>query len=136
MWREKLVVTSEPRQFFEITTKLNQLLEKSPYDQGMCNIFICHTSASLIVCENADPKVLRDLANFIERLVPYGDPLFEHITEGEDDMPAHVRSVLTTTSLSIPIVDNRLALGTWQGVFLWEHRAHSFKRKMLVSCFD
>ena len=101
--------------------------------EGLATVWIHHTSASLIVCENADPDVRRDLDGFLARLVPDGDPLFVHTAEGVDDMPAHVRSVLTQTSIGIPIADGQLALGTWQGLFLWEHRLHPHSRKITVS---
>ncbi|NNF16110.1 MAG: YjbQ family protein, partial [Gammaproteobacteria bacterium] len=100
---------------------------------GVCHVFIHHTSASLMVCENADPEVLADLERFMFRLVPDGDSLFEHIAEGPDDMPAHVRSVLTQTHLTLPIANGRCDLGTWQGVFLWEHRTAPHSRRITVS---
>lgn len=100
---------------------------------GICNVFIHHTSASLIITENADPEVHRDLERLISRLVPDGDPLFRHVTEGPDDMPAHVRSVLTQTSVAIPVGKGRLALGAWQGIYLWEHRTSPHLRRVTVS---
>jgi secondary thiamine-phosphate synthase enzyme len=100
---------------------------------GLCNVFIHHTSASLIVCENADPAVRTDLERFARRLVPDGDPIFQHTDEGPDDMPAHVRSILTQSSLCLPIAGGRLALGTWQGLYVWEHRLSAHRRSVTVS---
>jgi secondary thiamine-phosphate synthase enzyme len=103
---------------------------------GLCSLFIRHTSASLTITENADPAVLRDLERFMLRLVPDGDPLFEHDQEGPDDMAAHVRSMLTRADLTVPIVDGRLDLGTWQGIFLWEHRLADHDRWIRISVVD
>ena len=100
---------------------------------GLATVFVHHTSASLIVCENADASVRRDLEAFAARLVPDGDPLFTHDAEGDDDMPAHVRTVLTQTSIGVPIADTKLALGTWQGLYLWEHRTSPHKRRVSVT---
>jgi secondary thiamine-phosphate synthase enzyme len=101
-------------------------------EDGLCTLFVQHTSASLIVQEDADPSAARDLERWLDRLVPDGDALFEHTAEGPDDMPSHVKAALTQTSLGIPIVDGQLALGTWQGVFLWEHRRRGSSRHVLV----
>lgn len=101
--------------------------------QGLCHVFVHHTSASLMLCENADPTVLRDLEAFMARLVPDGDPLFRHTTEGPDDMPAHVRSVLTQSAVSIPVCEGRCLLGTWQGIYLWEHRRYGHERQVTVT---
>ncbi|MDC4222878.1 MAG: secondary thiamine-phosphate synthase enzyme YjbQ [Candidatus Manganitrophus sp.] len=106
--------------------------EPSPIQNGLLTLYIQHTSASLLIQENADPEVLRDLERFFNRLVPQGDPLFRHTTEGPDDMPAHVRAALTAVSLSIPIRQGRLALGTWQGIYLYEHRSAGHARTVLV----
>jgi secondary thiamine-phosphate synthase enzyme len=100
---------------------------------GLCQVFVRHTSASLIICENADPEVRRDLERFLERLVPDGEPMFRHTMEGPDDMPAHVRSVLTQTALSVPVREGRLLLGTWQGIYLYEHRLHGHQRELVVT---
>lgn len=99
---------------------------------GLCTVFVQHTSASLVIQENADPDVQRDLQAFFRRLVPEGDPLWTHTAEGADDMPAHVRAALTQVSLSIPVAEGRLALGTWQGIYLWEHRRLGSERRVLV----
>lgn len=100
--------------------------------EGLCTLFVRHTSASLIIQENADPSARQDLERWLQRLVPEGDPLYEHTAEGPDDMPAHIRAVLTQTSLSIPMLDGALGLGTWQGVYLWEHRRQPHEREVLV----
>jgi secondary thiamine-phosphate synthase enzyme len=100
---------------------------------GICHIFIHHTSASLVLCENADPAVRSDLEQFMERLVPDGDPMFDHTMEGPDDMPAHIRSILSKMDLTIPVTDGRCGLGTWQGIYLWEHRTHPHKRRVTVT---
>jgi len=117
----------------EITATIQGIVDDSGIDEGLCHVFIQHTSASLIICENADPDVLGDLELFMARLVVDGDPEFQHTAEGEDDMPAHIRSVLTQSCLTLPIRDSRCALGTWQGVFLWEHRAQPHSRKITVT---
>ncbi|HXZ85029.1 MAG TPA: secondary thiamine-phosphate synthase enzyme YjbQ [Myxococcota bacterium] len=104
--------------------------------EGLFTVFIRHTSASLLIQENADPDVRRDLDAFFARLVPEGDPLYRHTTEGPDDMPGHVRAALTATSLSIPIVAGKLALGTWQGIYLWEHRRERSERSLVVHVSD
>jgi len=117
----------------ELTDDINALVRDSGLRVGLCSLWIRHTSAALLVSENADPEVLRDLERFMARLVPDGDPLFRHVDEGDDDMPAHVRAVLTHTDLSVPIRDGRLALGAWQGVFLWEHRVRGQQRRVDVT---
>jgi secondary thiamine-phosphate synthase enzyme len=99
----------------------------------LCHVFVHHTSASLMLCENADPAVRRDLETFMSRVAPDGDPAFTHRDEGPDDMPAHVRSVLTQTGLSIPVSGGRCALGTWQGIYLWEHRLAAHRRQVTVT---
>ncbi len=126
-------VETRGRGTFDITQKVQAVVAESGLGGGLCNVFVHHTSASLIVCENADPSVRSDLERFAARLVPDGDPLFEHDAEGSDDMPAHVRSVLTATSVSLPISGGRCDLGTWQGVYLWEHRRAPHRRKVTVT---
>ncbi|HUS67372.1 MAG TPA: secondary thiamine-phosphate synthase enzyme YjbQ [Kofleriaceae bacterium] len=130
---ETLTVATSGRGTFDVTAELAQVVRAAEVQSGLCNVFIHHTSASLIVCENADPTVRTDLERFARRLVPDGDALFEHTDEGPDDMPAHVRSILTQTSLTLPVAGGRLALGTWQGVYLWEHRLRAHLRKLTVS---
>lgn len=116
------------RGFCEISTELQESLRLSGLKSGLFHVFLRHTSASLLLTENADPDVRYDLENFISRLVPDGDPAYIHSAEGPDDMPAHIRSVLTCSELSLPVRDGRLALGTWQGVYLWEHRHRPHRR--------
>ena len=128
----KLRVATLGQGLTEITRELQAIVADAAVDDGICTLFVQHTSASLVVQENADPDVQRDLQAFFRRLVPEGDPLWTHTAEGPDDMPAHVRAALTQTSLSIPVVGGRLALGTWQGVYLWEHRRRGSQRQVLV----
>ncbi len=126
-------VGSRGRSTLEITDQVAEVVRGSRVGRGVCSVFVHHTSASLIVCENADPSVRTDLERFFARLVPDGDPLFRHTAEGPDDMPAHVRSILTQASLAVPIANGRLDLGTWQGIFLFEHRTDPHRRKITVS---
>lgn len=130
---ETLTVATSGRGTFDVTAEVAKVVRAAEVQSGLCNVFIHHTSASLIVCENADPTVRSDLERFARRLVPDGDALFEHTDEGPDDMPAHVRSILTQTSLTLPVAGGRLALGTWQGVYLWEHRLRAHRRQVTVS---
>jgi len=130
---ESFTIASKGRETLEITDQIARVVRDSGAIRGVCSVFVHHTSASLILCENADPSVRSDLERFFHRLVPDGDPLFRHTLEGPDDMPAHVRSILTQASVSIPIASGRPDLGTWQGVFLFEHRAHPHSRKITVS---
>jgi len=125
-------VRTPGRGLVEITGEVRACVAASGIREGLLTLFVRHTSASLLVQENADPAVRDDLERFFARLVRDGDPLFEHQDEGADDMPAHVRSALTATQLSIPVVDGRLALGTWQGVYLWEHRFRAHARELVV----
>lgn len=129
----ELSLTTRGRGFTELSRELNGLVADSGLRVGLCSLWIRHTSASLLVSENADPAVLADLERFMTRLVPDGDALFAHIDEGDDDMPAHVRAVLTQTDINVPIRHGRLALGTWQGVFLWEHRKRGHARRIDVT---
>jgi secondary thiamine-phosphate synthase enzyme len=133
IYRGELMVPTRGRGIYDITRDVVRVVATSKAREGLATIWIAHTSASLIVCENADPSVRADLEAFIHRLVPDGDALFTHDAEGDDDMPAHVRSVLTQTSIGIPLVDGRLALGTWQGLYLWEHRRASHDRRLTIS---
>lgn len=120
----------------EVTSKVQDAVASTGISEGLCTVFIHHTSASLVINENADPDVQRDLDAFLSRLVPDGDSLFVHTMEGPDDMPAHVRTALTQTSLGIPVSDGRCALGTWQGVFVWEHRHRGSRRRVTVTVVD
>lgn len=130
---ETITVATDGRGTYEITRNLQRIVRESNIVRGLCTVFVHHTSASLIVCENAEPEVRRDLERFFSRLVPDGTPEFRHDDEGPDDMPAHVRSILTATSLSIPVADSRCDLGTWQGIYLYEHRAAPHRRRVTVS---
>ncbi len=133
---ETIHLQTPGRAIVDITEEVRRVVSDSGVTQGLCNIFIHHTSASLLINENADPDVRRDLEAFMHRLVPDGDSLFVHTAEGPDDMPAHVRSVLTATSLTIPINGSQLALGTWQGLFVWEHRSRSHRRRLTITAMD
>ncbi len=116
----------------KITSKVEQIVTESDVETGLCTIFVRHTSASLVIQENADPDVLTDLANFLDKLVPEDSMAYIHNAEGADDMPAHIRSALTHTSEQIPISSGRLVLGIWQGIYLWEHRQRSHQREIVV----
>ncbi len=117
---------------YEFTEEVRQWLDDINVAAGLLTLFVQHTSASLLIQENADPEVQRDLERFFQRLVPHGDPLFRHTSEGPDDMPAHVRAALTATSLGIPIQNGKLALGTWQGIYLYEHRTAPHRRRVVL----
>jgi len=117
----------------EITYDIQAAVRATEIDIGLCHVFVQHTSASLIICENADSDVRVDLESFMQKIVPDGDPMFIHTCEGEDDMPAHVRSVITQTELTLPITQGELALGQWQGVYLWEHRHRGHQRKVTLT---
>jgi secondary thiamine-phosphate synthase enzyme len=130
---ESFSVGTKGRGTYEITDEVARAVRNAGVDRGLCTVFVHHTSASLILCENADPSVRSDLERYFARLVADGDPIFRHAAEGPDDMPAHVRSILTASSLSIPVADSEVDLGTWQGVFLWEHRTHPHQRRITVS---
>ena len=126
-------VETKGRSTLELTSQVNQAVQASGVDRGLCSVFVHHTSASLIFCENADPSVRSDLERYFARLVPDGDPLFRHTAEGPDDMPAHLRSILTQASVTIPIASGRADLGIWQGLFLFEHRTSPHDRKVTIS---
>jgi secondary thiamine-phosphate synthase enzyme len=128
-----LTIKTHGRGFINITDHVFALVKKSAIDNGLCHLFLQHTSASLILCENADPLVQQDLEKFMQRLAPDGDSHNQHNAEGPDDMPAHIRTLLTQSSLTIPIANLQLALGTWQGIYLWEHRLSSHERKLMVT---
>lgn len=127
-----LTVATKGPGLIEITSKIEAWTAESGIRQGLLTLYVRHTSASLLIQENADPEVCSDLEHFFRRLVPEGDPLFRHTAEGPDDMPAHVRAALTATSLPIPVLDGRLMLGTWQGIYLWEHRARPHRREIVA----
>jgi len=127
-----LSVETHGQGLHEITGVVQEAVRAAGVAEGLCTVFVQHTSASLLIQENADPSAKHDLERWLERLVPEGDPSYTHDTEGPDDMPAHIRSALTATSLSIPILDARLALGTWQGLYLWEHRRRGGRRRLVL----
>ncbi len=131
--RTSIKVRTKGRGTYEITGEVRRVVEESGVTSGLCHLFIHHTSASLMLCENADPSVLNDLETFMSTLVPDGDAMFRHSAEGPDDMPAHVRSVLTQTGLDLPVDRGRLDLGTWQGVFVWEHRHAPHQRRLTLT---
>jgi len=116
----------------DVTYQIQQLIKQHTRGSGLCSILIQHTSASLLIQENADPSARADLESWLNRLVPENDPLYTHTMEGPDDMPAHIKSMLTQTSLSIPFVNGQLGLGTWQGIYLWEHRNSRHRRQVMV----
>lgn len=129
---DRIQLRPDGQGLFEITDEVVDRVARAEVDDGLCTLFVQHTSASLVIQENADPSARRDLERWLSRLVPEDDALFTHTQEGPDDMPAHVKSALTATSLSIPIAAGRLALGTWQGVYLWEHRHAPGARTVVV----
>jgi secondary thiamine-phosphate synthase enzyme len=131
--RGELTVATKNRGTYDITREVAKIVDESGIREGLATVFIQHTSASLIVCENADPSVRRDLETFVRKLVPDGDPMFTHDAEGDDDMPAHIRTVLTQTSIGLPVAGGKLALGTWQGLYLWEHRTSPHRRTVSVT---
>ena len=126
-------VNTTPRKAHEITREVQAFVADSGIEQGLCHLFIQHTSASLMLCENADPDVRIDLETFMQSIAADGDPMFCHTTEGTDDMPAHIRTLITNVSLTIPITSSRCQLGTWQGIYLWEHRTASHRRNVIVT---
>ena len=130
----EIEIQTRGRGFYEFTDEVQSLLADTKLENGSVTLHVQHTSASLLIQENADPEVRRDLERFFARLVPDGDALFRHTEEGDDDMPAHVRSALTAVNLTIPFARGRLALGTWQGIYLWEHR-HRAHRRTVTACF-
>lgn len=128
----ELTIATRGRGLYEFTRDVEKWLAQNKFNDGLLTIHLQHTSASLLIQENADPDVRRDLESFFQRLVPDGDPLFIHTAEGDDDMPAHIRTALTTVNLSIPVRAGRPALGTWQGIYLWEHRTHPHTRRLAL----
>jgi len=117
---------------YSFTDKVASIIKQAGIDEGLCNLFIQHTSASLLIQENYDPTAQEDLENWLNRLVPENDPLYKHILEGADDSPAHIKSALTAVSLAVPVQHGKLMLGTWQGIYLWEHRHFAGSRKIIV----
>jgi len=131
--QQQLEIATRGRGTYDITRRVDEVVRGSGIATGLCHVFTHHTSASLVICENADPTVQRDLEAFMARLVPDGDRLFDHTAEGADDMPAHVRAILTKMDLTLPVTDGRCALGTWQGIFLYEHRVQRHHRRVTVT---
>ena len=134
-FQHELQINTRGGRLLEITSEVQRLVSESGLSEGVCHLFVRHTSASLTIQENVDPTVLSDLEHFMNKLVPELDPDYRHKIEGPDDMPAHIRSALTQVSEQIPVSGKRLMLGTWQGIFLWEHRRHGRQRKVVVNLF-
>lgn len=130
--RSELLSVATRRGLTEITTAVREAVRAAGVREGLCTVFLRHTSASLVIQENADPSVRRDLEVFLSRLVPDGDPIFTHVAEGDDDMPAHAKAALLKTSEQVPVVGGELALGTWQGIYVWEHRGGSHRRQVAL----
>lgn len=126
-------VSTRPRAFEMITHEVERAVANAGLRTGVCHVFIRHTSASVMITENADSAVRRDLERFMQRIAPDGSPDYEHDTEGPDDMPAHIRTVLSGSSVTVPIIDGRLGLGTWQGIYVWEHRSHRHTREIVIT---
>lgn len=133
VFRKSIAVHPPGRGFVLLTPQVAQIVATSAIREGQCNVFVKHTSASLLISENADPAVLRDLERFMQRVAPDGSADYEHDAEGPDDMPSHIRSALTSSSLSIPVGDGELLLGVWQGIYLWEHRLARHAREVIVT---
>ncbi len=131
----RLQVTTRRRGLHDITDEVVRLVATTGVQSGLCNVFVRHTSCSLIIQENADPSARHDLEQWLERLAPEDDPHYTHTVEGPDDMPAHLRSAVTRTSEQVPIIEGRLGLGTWQGIYLWEHRRRGSRRELIVTVF-
>jgi secondary thiamine-phosphate synthase enzyme len=131
-FQQDIVISTRSRGFYEFTDQVSALLAKADLQTGQVTLHVQHTSASLVIQENADPEVRRDFERFFARFVPDGDSMFEHTAEGEDDMSAHIRTALTAVNITIPITGGQLALGTWQGIYLWEHRTHPHRRRIIV----
>ena len=131
--QREISLSTKGRGTYDLTANVQSAVRDSGIEVGMCNVFIRHTSASLMLCENADPAVMRDLETFMSALAPDGDPAHTHTAEGPDDMPSHIRSVLTHADLNLPVRNGRCDLGTWQGVYLWEHRHAGHQRKVTVT---
>ena len=128
----ELTIATRGRGLYEFTRDVEKWLAQNQFNDGLLTVHLQHTSASLLIQENADPDVRRDLESFFQRLVPDGDALFIHTAEGDDDMPAHIRTALTTVNLSLPVCAGRPALGTWQGIYLWEHRIRPHIRRVAL----
>ena len=130
---EEITIVTRGRGLYEVTDQVQACVRRTGFQHGIVHLLLRHTSASLLIQENADPQVRRDLETFFSHLCPDGNPIFRHNYEGPDDMPAHVRTALTQVTLSIPFISGRLALGTWQGIYVWEHRRYGERRSLVVS---
>ena len=133
MKQKTLNIKTNGRGTYDITSDIQKAIDIEKIDSGLCHLFLQHTSASLIFCENADSTVRADLESFMARIAPDGDPSYQHDMEGPDDMPAHIRTILTQNNLTIPIINGRCALGMWQGIYLWEHRTQEHHRKLIIT---
>lgn len=131
--REILSVATKGRGSYSLDADIKRAIQRLQFENGLLNVFCQHTSASLMICENADPAVRKDLERFMADLVPDGDPRFQHRSEGPDDMPAHIRSILTQAEITVPVNHGHMQLGTWQSIFLWEHRTSAHQRQVMVS---
>lgn len=136
MKQQTLNIETKGRGTYEISNDIQKVIRENNIHSGLCHLFLQHTSASLILCENADATVRTDLENFMARIAPDGDPDYHHDMEGPDDMPAHIRTILTQNSITIPITNGRCELGTWQGIYLWEHRNRGHRRKLVITLQD
>ena len=136
MKQQMLNIETNGRGTYEISNDIQKVISENNILSGLCHLFLQHTSASLILCENADATVRTDLENFMARIAPDGDPDYHHDMEGPDDMPAHIRTILTQNSMTIPIANGRCELGTWQGIYLWEHRNRGHRRKLVITLQD
>jgi secondary thiamine-phosphate synthase enzyme len=135
VFQERLMITTPGRGTTPVTDEVQSRVMHSGIRTGLCHLFLHHTSASLVLCENADPDVRTDLERYMARLVPDGDALFEHTAEGPDDMPAHIRSIMSGSELTLPVVGGQCDLGVWQGVYLWEHRTSGHRRNMTITVY-
>lgn len=135
IYQQNLAISTHGRGSYNITANVDELIRQSGIKTGLCHVFIHHTSASLLITENADPDVRRDLETILKRLAPDGDPAYRHTLEGDDDMSAHVRCMLTNTDMTLPVTRGRSSLGTWQGLYLYEHRTGHFQRKLTVTVY-
>ena len=133
VFQQELVISTLGRSTTNITAEIQNLVVQSGIRIGTCHIFVQHTSASIMLCENADPDVRRDLETYMQHIVPDGDPMFLHQDEGPDDMSAHIRTVLTNPDLTIPVSAGQCSLGIWQGIYLWEHRTHKYQRRVIIT---
>ncbi|HEC59311.1 hypothetical protein LCGC14_2135990 [marine sediment metagenome] len=133
VFQQELLISTSGRSTTNITAEIQNLVAQSKIKIGTCHVFVQHTSASIMLCENADPDVRRDLETYMQHIVPDGDPMFLHQDEGPDDMSAHIRTVLTNPDLTIPVSAGQCSLGIWQGIYLWEHRTHRYQRRVIVT---